>query len=99
MITCNTDSVIKFIETLVENAIAEGKIDREAKTQWVEMAGSTSVPSEPTVSLYCVRSNADVLDVTPVFLSLDGTYFLVCIFSDIFLNQFYLHDWETRTCR
>ena len=31
--------------------------------------------------------------------ALDGTYFLVCIFSDIFLNQFYLHDWETRTCR
>ncbi|MCS2303752.1 hypothetical protein NXX23_17815 [Bacteroides ovatus] len=31
------DEQASRIETLVENAIAEGKIDREAKTQWVEM--------------------------------------------------------------
>ncbi len=31
--------------------------------------------------------------------ALDGTYFLVCIFSDIFSINFTLHDWETRTCR
>ena len=38
------------IETLVENAIAEGKIDREAKTQWVEMAGSNFELAESTLA-------------------------------------------------
>lgn len=38
------------IETLVENAITEGKIDREAKTQWVEMATSNFTLAESTLS-------------------------------------------------
>ena len=35
------DEQASRIETLVENAIAEGKIDREAKTQWVETVSYT----------------------------------------------------------
>lgn len=38
------------IETLVENAIDEGKIDREAKAQWVEMATSNFTLAESTLS-------------------------------------------------
>lgn len=38
------------IETLVENAIDEGKIDREAKAQWVEMAASNFTLAESTLS-------------------------------------------------
>ena len=38
------------IETLVENAITEGKIDREAKAQWVEMATSNFTLAESTLS-------------------------------------------------
>lgn len=38
------------IETLVENAITEGKIDREAKVQWVEMATSNFALAERTLS-------------------------------------------------
>lgn len=38
------------IETLVENAINEGKIDREAKAQWVEMAGSNFELAESTLA-------------------------------------------------
>ena len=44
------DEQASRIETLVENAIAEGKIDREAKTQWVEMAGSNSELEESTLA-------------------------------------------------
>ena len=40
------------IEALVENAIAEGKIDRESKAQWVEMARATS----PWRKAHSVRS-------------------------------------------
>lgn len=38
------------IETLVENAIGEGKIDREAKTQWVEMAEANFELAEKTLA-------------------------------------------------
>ncbi len=38
------------IETLVENAINEGKIDREAKAQWVEMAESNLALAESTLA-------------------------------------------------
>ena len=38
------------VETLVENAITEGKIDREAKAQWVEMAASNFTLAESTLS-------------------------------------------------
>lgn len=38
------------IETLVENAITEGKIDRESKVQWVEMATSNFSLAESTLS-------------------------------------------------
>ncbi len=38
------------IETLVENAIKEGKIDREAKAQWVEMAESNLALAESTLA-------------------------------------------------
>ena len=38
------------IETLVENAINEGKIDREAKAQWVEMATSNYALAESTLA-------------------------------------------------
>lgn len=38
------------IETLVENAITEGKIDRESKAQWVEMATSNFSLAESTLS-------------------------------------------------
>ncbi len=38
------------IETLVENAINEGKIDREAKAQWVEMAESNLTLAESTLA-------------------------------------------------
>lgn len=38
------------VETLVENAITEGKIDREAKAQWVEMATSNFTLAESTLS-------------------------------------------------
>lgn len=38
------------IETLVENAINEGKIDREAKAQWVEMATSNFALAESTLA-------------------------------------------------
>lgn len=38
------------IETLVEDAIEEGKIDREAKTQWVEMAKSNLTLAESTLA-------------------------------------------------
>lgn len=38
------------IETLVEDAIKEGKIDREAKTQWVEMAKSNLTLAESTLA-------------------------------------------------
>lgn len=38
------------IETLVENAITEGKIDREAKTQWVEMATANLALAESTLA-------------------------------------------------
>lgn len=38
------------IEALVENAIAEGKIDRESKAQWVEMAQSNFPLAESTLS-------------------------------------------------
>ena len=44
------DEQASRIETLVENAIAEGKIDREAKTQWVEMAGSNFELAESTLA-------------------------------------------------
>ena len=47
------DEQASRIETLVENAIAEGKIDREAKTQWVEMAGSNfelAIPAREKIS-------------------------------------------------
>ena len=37
------------IETLVENAIGEGKIDREAKAQWVEMAEANFELAEKTL--------------------------------------------------
>lgn len=37
------------IEALVENAIAEGKIDRESKAQWVEMAQSNFPLAESTL--------------------------------------------------
>lgn len=38
------------IETLVENAITEGKIGREAKTQWVEMAAANFSLAESTLA-------------------------------------------------
>lgn len=38
------------IETLVENAITEGKIDREAKAQWVEMATANLSLAESTLA-------------------------------------------------
>ena len=38
------------IETLVENAIGEGKIDREAKAQWVEMAEANFELAEKTLA-------------------------------------------------
>lgn len=38
------------IETLVEDAIKEGKIDREAKMQWVEMAKSNLTLAESTLA-------------------------------------------------
>lgn len=38
------------IETLVENSIKEGKIDREAKTQWVEMAKANLALAESTLA-------------------------------------------------
>ena len=38
------------IETLIENAITEGKIDRESKAQWVEMATSNFSLAESTLS-------------------------------------------------
>nr|DAE30201.1 MAG TPA: Putative ATP dependent Clp protease [virus sp. ct5rm7] len=38
------------IETLVENAITEGKIDREAKAQWVEMATANLALAESTLA-------------------------------------------------
>lgn len=38
------------IETLVEKAIAEGKIEREAKAQWVEMATANLALAESTLS-------------------------------------------------
>ena len=38
------------IETLVENAIKEGKISRETKTQWVEMAKSNLALAESTLA-------------------------------------------------
>ena len=43
--------------------------------------------------LNCIRNKIWIFSILD---ALDGTYFLVCIFSDIFLNLFYLHDWETR---
>ena len=43
------------IETLVENAITEGKIGREAKTQWVEMATSNFALAESTLASIPVR--------------------------------------------
>lgn len=38
------------IESLVENAITEGKIDKETKTQWVEMATSNFELAEKTLA-------------------------------------------------
>lgn len=38
------------IETLVENAITEGKIDREAKAQWIEMATANIALAESTLA-------------------------------------------------
>ena len=38
------------IETLVENAITQGKIDREAKAQWVEMATANLTLAESTLA-------------------------------------------------
>lgn len=38
------------IETLVEDAITDGRIDREAKAQWVEMAASNFALAESTLS-------------------------------------------------
>lgn len=38
------------IETLVENAITEGKIDRESKAQWVEMATANLSLAESTLA-------------------------------------------------
>lgn len=38
------------IETLVENAVSEGKIDKETKTQWVEMATSNFELAEKTLA-------------------------------------------------
>lgn len=38
------------IETLVENAITEGKIDKETKTQWIEMATSNFELAEKTLA-------------------------------------------------
>lgn len=38
------------IETLVENAIKEGKISRETKTQWVEMAKANLTLAESTLA-------------------------------------------------
>lgn len=37
------------IETLVENAITEGKVDKETKAQWVEMATSNFELAEKTL--------------------------------------------------
>lgn len=44
------DEQASRIETLVENAITEGKIDRESKAQWVEMATSNMDLAESTLA-------------------------------------------------
>lgn len=44
------DELEERIETLVENAVREGKIEREAKAQWVEMAQANLALAESTLA-------------------------------------------------
>ena len=70
------DEQASRIETLVENAITEGKIDRESKAQWVEMATSNMALAESTLASIPARekiSHAIASDTKNVQSAADAT--------------------------